>query len=1135
MANDINVNEFKLRDPVRSIPDGLKEPVKDATPGFFQSLRNPYHLMLEESLPASLYQWITGNTKKKQAQEALNWIRNNPDQQGSKIYQEAERKLKRFGYLLEEGSLSIDFKEIGNMIKANPKMFGAELVNMIMADPWLIVMPLGWHRLGRGIVNALRYKYAKQFQVVKASTEIGKLRAASTAKEVAKLKLAAKADMKYGTIATLAVPFVFSTTWQLGEDATLSGKRTAVETTIGATAGAVFSVALSGMAAAISRETGVFPARVRQVMADTVRKTKDKSTLADIDENGFNKLINKSMDIIRKEQKVLTNDSKFNLAKAKVQAFARTSLENAEDMSINSIFKRPGDTALKAATLGGVFGTAQFLTSDDEKLMATAKGFAAGSALYLGGKVFLNTIRKHKNWDIHEKNVEHALDTMAIMQVHMNSEGQKLKNLFNKLIPDVERRKTIFYQMVRAKVDENFNYHPSAKPIHIDELTSNEKLYVTGMTRIYDDMNKIFGDEGSQLFTGTKANYLPFIWEDYIGKDPFNYLEKIYGPGKNFRFGAKATFQDINEGLEKGYKIRPGKDDPSELIRMYAFAISKALTTKQFVNFLHKNSIGNKPYIASTPLQKSLIASRDIPNYEKFTHPALLEPKRIQYRVKDLKTNKEKVISWKEFKTNPTKYKIIERQTIGDPEVLVHKGIARSIRMVFDAEDEGKLLTALTHTNFMMKRLAVGFSFFHAGALIESLWFMGANISKIGEFLNPRKTPQILRLVNEPGFYLKEFDHAITQLERLGYRDVVNFARQVGLPVSVPEDLGMDIFYRNIRRSDAILKSHFGISNNRNIEKVFRFFDRITWDRIFTAAKLHSFLSMLEKEFLFNKFGIKIKNPNRILKTDTMESMYRKARRASQVTNDAFGGQDWAKLAQAIDTPLLKRLVQTTFNPGSRGYMQLLLFAPDWTISNLRIIAKSLPLFESDPLTRRFYQYYFARAALTYGAAGSVLNYMFSGHSILENTDPTRIDLGNGEVLTFSKQLMEPFHWITDPQRTALKKIGSLPRTTIEVLTNKKYLTTKWSPNMTKKDDDAIAKGLKIGGHVGMRFLPIWLQTASQNVAEGLKRDGLSADLAADTAVDFVLGQLGHPRYKGPRTSQYKTKGLVRSPYETLF
>tara|TARA_R100000687_G_C6305672_1_gene98048 strand:- start:118 stop:288 length:171 start_codon:yes stop_codon:yes gene_type:complete len=56
MANDIRMQDPRLRDPIRQIPDGLKDPVEDKTPGFFQSLRNPYHLMLEESLPASLYQ-----------------------------------------------------------------------------------------------------------------------------------------------------------------------------------------------------------------------------------------------------------------------------------------------------------------------------------------------------------------------------------------------------------------------------------------------------------------------------------------------------------------------------------------------------------------------------------------------------------------------------------------------------------------------------------------------------------------------------------------------------------------------------------------------------------------------------------------------------------------------------------------------------------------------------------------------------------------------------------------------------------------------------------------------------------------------------------------------------------------------
>ena len=70
--NDFHLEEFKLKDPIKGLSDGLKEPIQDKTPGFFQSLRNPIDLIREESLPASLYQWLTGNTKKKQAQEALN-------------------------------------------------------------------------------------------------------------------------------------------------------------------------------------------------------------------------------------------------------------------------------------------------------------------------------------------------------------------------------------------------------------------------------------------------------------------------------------------------------------------------------------------------------------------------------------------------------------------------------------------------------------------------------------------------------------------------------------------------------------------------------------------------------------------------------------------------------------------------------------------------------------------------------------------------------------------------------------------------------------------------------------------------------------------------------------------------------
>tara|TARA_Y100001970_G_scaffold264070_1_gene350276 strand:- start:12682 stop:15903 length:3222 start_codon:yes stop_codon:yes gene_type:complete len=1073
MANDFNINEFKLRDPVRSIPDGLKEPIKDKTPGFFQSLRSPYDLWLEESLPASLYQWMTGNTKKKQAQEALEYIRNNPQDKESRIYKEAERKLNRFGYLLDDGPMHVDFKEVGNMIKSNPKLFGAELVNMIMADPWLLFMPLGWGRLGRGVVNGIRLKRAKGLTLSKVSRDRAKV----------------MSDLKVGTAATLGVPFAFSTTWQLGEKAEVDPKRTTVETTIGATAGAIFSVGFAGAGELARRMTRIPRIRANQAVQKVLEKHKlTPEKLVDFNEQGIYRSVDDLINEIRKQQRIISDPKKFEVIKADITAALRTLNENGKDMAFNTALKR-------GASIGAIFGTAQFLTADDDKLLATAKGFGVGAAIYTGARLFGKQLKKApKEFDEAALSGEAALDAMKMSTVKLNSAAQELSNTIKRSIPDaIDSRRRIFYYLTKAKVHpKTFKYNPKFKPIAANSLTKAELDGAKSIEKVFNEYYKIFGDEGRLVFN-KRANYLPLLWNEYNPKyQPFRFIKDfdspvVTGPSAKFQFAKRGMFGDINHGLQRNYTIRKGMDDPAELVRIYGFAAGKALATRSLITNLERTSINQRPLLIRNNIKKTF----DEQNYTEFKHPYFAD----------------------------------QGET-----ALIHKGMVNSLRMVFDAADEGAFMGALFTTNLMMKRLAVGFSFFHAGALVESLWFAGAKWNNIKKILDPRAKPEILSSIRDPKAYIKDYDHAITQLRTHGYEDVVRFGQGSGLQISIPEDVGFDRFYYNIRGVDTFLKRHFGISTGGKVEDVFRWFDRITWDRVFTAAKLHTFLTVLDQPTL-----MRAPNNLRLMPGDTQSVIYRKATQAAQFTNDAFGGQNWEQIANRIQTPTIKRMMQTTFAPGSRGYMQLLLFAPDWTISNVRIIAKSLPSFESDPALRRMYQYYFARAALTYAAAGSALNYIFSGHSILENTDPTRIDLGDGQVLTFSKQLMEPFHWITAPQSTGLKKIGSLPRTTIEVLTNKQYLTTKWSPNITKKDDEAIEKGLKIGGHVGRRFLPIWLQTASQSVAEGLERDGLSVDLASDIAVDFVLGQSGHPRYQGPRYTQYKTKGLVRSPYETLF
>ena len=1079
MANGIPLNDPFLRDPISNVPDGLNDPVQAKVPGFFESLRNPIDLIREESLPASFYQWITGNTKKKQAEEALSFIRNNPTLQGTKVYQEAERKLNRFGYLLdEEGPNDIDLKEVGNMMKANPKLFGAELVNMMLADPYLLFMPLGWGKLGRGVVNAIRLKYSKNLNLSKIAK--------------GKQKAQVMSDLKVGSVATLGTPFVFSAAWQLGEDATLDPKRTTIETTFGATAGALLSVGFAGMSAAAQRLTSVPRFKIDQGVKKIFEKYKIKPDQAvEFTEQGTYKSVDDLIKIIASESDIISDPKKFAAMAADITSVMRTPVETAKDMIKNSV--------LKATAIGGVFGTAQFLTAEDEKLLATAKGFAIGASIYGAGKFLASQLRKTpKAYDDAALAGESAMDTSKFITVKINSAAQSLSNKIKDAVPDgIDSRRKIFYYLTGARVDrKTFKFDAKLKPIASSELSKAELEAAKVIEKIFDEYATIFGKEGKGLFFNQRSNYLPLMWNEYNPKDqPFRFvskydenLRKVTGPSAKFQFAKRGVFGDINKGLIANYTIRQGMDDPAELVRIYGFAAAKALSTRALITHLEKTKVGNIPLLVRNTKISPAFDARD---YTKFSHP------------------------------------YFESEGVAP---YIHKGMERSLRMIFDATDETSFQSAIFTTNLMMKRLAVGFSFFHAGALVESLLFAGSKWNFIKKVLDPRAKPEILNMVRDPGTYIKDFQHAIQQLKKTGYDDVVRFAQGTGLNISTPEDVGFDRFYYNMRGLDPFLKRHFGVSTNGKVEEVFKWFDRITWDRVFTAAKLNTFLTALDKPTLMGK-----PNPFQIKSGDSVAQIYSKATRASQFTNDAFGGQNWDMLANRIQNRTLKTLTQTTFAPGSRGYMQLLLFAPDWTISNVRIIAKSLPAFESDPALRRLYQYYFARAALIYATAGTALNYAFSGHSILDNTDPTRIDLGDGQVLTFSKQLMEPFHWITDPQSTALKKIGSLPRTTIEVLTNKQYLTTKWSPNITKKDDEAIEKGLKIGGHVGMRFLPIWLQSASRDIAEKLQSDGLSLDEASNTAVDFVLGQLGHPRYQGPRYTQYKTKGLVRNPYETLF
>jgi hypothetical protein len=1091
MSNELYLNDTNLKDPVQDLNDPLADPtqVQEQTPpGFFSTLRNPMELIFEESLPASLYQYVTGNTKKVQAEKALKFLQAYPQLQGTGQYKEAERVYKKYGYLLEEGEQSFDAGEIVKMAKKYPGVVGGELVNMLLADPYLILLPATlFAKLGRGVVNAGKLKYSSKFKSLP-----------STTKDL--IELQAKRDIKHGAMASVLLPFAFSTGLQLGEKGEISASRTTAETTFGATAGLLTSLAFGGISALASRDIGIAPEKFNAAFINRIKSYKNPLDALEFNENGVIRSLDDTLKDLRSTIKdldpvtkyeIILGGKPFKFTKAEAEAASITSSVRTVRESAYDAIK---SSAIKASSLGAIGAVAQFLTEEDEKLKESLIGFSAGVGVYAAYKGLAKAFGWAKKVPQATVDFEIMEQATNILNARVNSEASNVITMFKNAVPEPTGRRKIFHYIQGTTVDDKLNFNPKGRVLTKLDLTPLElegaEMIRKTLDTIYDTLQREFKD--IPFTFNYRSNYLPLIFDDFRGANRFNYTDdtiRSFGNAStSSRFFYKRTFDSINEALKAGKRIKPGMDDPAELLRVYTFALSKALTNKNLIHYLSNRNIVVGKTASNNPISL-----------------------RLFYNKRD----RQFIPKYYEEQFRPYKHRIL-----GDQEVYVHQDIIKSLEMIFDASDEPKLMGALFTVNLMMKRLAVAASFFHAGALVESMVFAGNSFKTIGKFLNPRSRQEILEMIENPSLTIKNMDNLQTAANKFGFKNLVDFAKASRLKISTPEDVGFDRFYANIRQTEQLINHQFGLKATGKIEKVFKWFDRITWDRLFSQAKIYTFLRQLDK----------IVKPG-----DTKSVVYHKATIAAQFTNDAFGGQDWTAITQKITNPTYKKLAQTLFAPGSRGYMQLLMFAPDWTISNLRIIGKSLPLFESDPMARSMYQAYFARAALMYGTIGTGLNYMFSGHSQLENKDPTRIDLGDGQVLTFSKQLMEPFHWITDPQNTALKKIGSLPRGVIEILTNKQYLTTKWSPNLTTKDDNSIEKAIKIGGKAGEKFLPIWLLSSVRTISDRYEQEGISADLASDVGLDYVLGQLGHPRYKGPRTSAYKLKGLARSPYETLF
>ena len=199
--------------------------------------------------------------------------------------------------------------------------------------------------------------------------------------------------------------------------------------------------------------------------------------------------------------------------------------------------------------------------------------------------------------------------------------------------------------------------------------------------------------------------------------------------------------------------------------------------------------------------------------------------------------------------------------------------------------------------------------------------------------------------------------------------------------------------------------------------------------------------------------------------------------------------------------------------------MQVLLFAPDWTLSTVRAFTSALPKQLNptkwqpiegikgmmSPTTKQDYaRLYQFKTALTYLTLINGINMITADRPIWENKDPTRIEYPDGTSMQAMKHAMEPYHWIMDPDKTLANKLGFIPKAAIIGIAGTEYASPQ-APKIVPPDitgissvDSAIGRGQAVASMA----TPFQIQAAATAPeGEGAKR--------------ALLGTLGFPVYGG--------------------
>lgn len=407
---------------------------------------------------------------------------------------------------------------------------------------------------------------------------------------------------------------------------------------------------------------------------------------------------------------------------------------------------------------------------------------------------------------------------------------------------------------------------------------------------------------------------------------------------------------------------------------------------------------------------------------------------------------------------------------------LVNPEIKNQLGFLFRETDPNMVIAKLSAFTAFVKSVNVVGSLFHAYNL--GIAGIGASPTKTGKVVGKLAKDTVMSTVKAtPGLIKGEFgerfsaefakrvltegegiNQALRAFKEGGNAEVTNLLLKEGLMVELPDvdvqrtiiaDLGKstDAYLSSkLKDSDVTLAKHI----TEPLDKyVLQKLNTFTWDYIHTGMKLY----IAQTKFS----SIKLKNPE--LPDNVI------AHQVATHVNDTFGGLNWAQIAADSKGKFYQGLSESLLKKGALDYAQLVLFAPDWTMSTARAMTKALPeelmkpqnwqLKEgiqglwnptrSGDLSRR----YILATSTAYFTLLNAVNIAQSGHPIWENDNPLRIDNGDGTTTQLAKHAMEGPEWIFHFWKTLGNKLAFAPKAAATMIAGVKYP----SPDAPKLDD----------------------------------------------------------------------------------